>query len=64
MEKIFNVEGMRCEHCSQRVEKALTALGYDVLVDLSKGEVKVSKDFIDEGLVKNEIEDLGFIVKA
>ena len=63
MEKIFKVEGMMCEHCSARVEKAVTAMGYKVSVDLKKGEVTVSADNIDEARVKECIEDLGFDVK-
>lgn len=63
MEAIIKVEGMRCEHCSARVEKALKALGYAVSVDLAKGEVKVTAEKIDAAEVKNAIEDLGFEVK-
>lgn len=63
MEKIFKVEGMMCEHCSARVEKALKALGYVVTVDLKNGEVKVSGENIDASEIKGAIEDLGFDVK-
>ena len=63
METIVKVEGMRCEHCSARVEKVLKAMGYSVEVDLAKGEVKVTADKIDAVEVKNAIEDLGFEVK-
>ena len=63
MEKIFLVEGMHCSHCSARVEKALSALGYKTEINLGSGEVKVTGDSIDCDKVKNEIEDLGFIVK-
>lgn len=63
MEKIIKVEGMHCTHCSARVEKALTALGYKVSVALDKGEVTVVKDSVDDKKVANAIEELGFIVK-
>ncbi len=63
MEKIVKVEGMHCNHCSSRVEKALTELGYSVSINLESGEVKVSKASIDDAEVKNAIEELGFIVK-
>ena len=63
MDTIVKVEGMRCEHCSARVEKALKAIGYGVEVDLAKGEVKVIADSIDAAEVKTAIEDLGFDVK-
>lgn len=63
MEKIIKVEGMHCAHCSARVEKALTELGYGVEVMLENGEVKVKKDSINDKEVVNAIEELGFIVK-
>lgn len=63
MEKIFKVEGMRCEHCSARVEKTLTALGFETAISIPDGEVKVIAEKIDDAEVKNAIEDLGFIVK-
>ncbi len=63
MEKLFKVDGMHCTHCSSRVEKALKELGYEVEVALDKGEVKVSKDNVNDTEVKNTIEDLGFEVK-
>lgn len=63
MEKIFLVEGMHCSHCASRVEKALSALGYKAEITLDAGKVRVEGDSIDCDKVKNEIEDLGFIVK-
>ncbi len=62
MEKTIKVEGMHCVHCSARVEKALTALGLECDVDLSKGVVKVTGENIDEKKITDTIEDLGFIV--
>lgn len=62
MEKIIKTEGMRCEHCSARVKKALEEMGLDATIDLTRGEVKVSGDTIDEKAVKDTIEDLGFLV--
>lgn len=63
MEKIFLVEGMRCEHCSERVKKTLSNMGYSVKIDLSKGEVLVLGDKIEEANIREAIEDLGFEVK-
>lgn len=63
MEKIIKVEGMHCEHCSQRVKNALFALGVECNVDLSKGEVTVTGDNFDEKIINDTIENLGFIVK-
>ena len=63
MEKIINVEGMHCEHCSARVKKAIEALGAKCDIDLSKGEVKVAGENLDDKVLKDTIENLGFIVK-
>lgn len=63
MEKVFLVEGMKCENCSKRVINALKALAYEVEIDLAKGEVSVFKSEVDENEVESAIEDLGFVVK-
>ena len=63
MEKIYKVEGMHCEHCSARVIKALSGIGLNATVSLEKGEVTVTGDNINDALVKETIEDLGFDVK-
>ena len=63
MEKIYKVEGMHCSHCSARVEKALAEMGLKVSVSLEKGEVAVSGDTINDAVIKETIEDLGFDVK-
>ena len=63
MEKVFKVEGMHCMHCSARIEKALSELGYTVSVSLENSEVKVSRQEVSVAEVENVIEELGFIVK-
>ena len=63
MEKIIKVDGMHCEHCSARVKKAIEALGAKCDVDLSKGEVTVTVESLDDKVLKDTIEALGFIVK-
>ncbi len=63
MEKIIKVEGMHCEHCSARVKKGVEALGIECDIDLSKGEVKVIGESLDDKVLKDTIEALGFIVK-
>ena len=63
MEKTYVVEGMHCEHCSARVIKALGEIELKASVSLEKGEVTVSGDNVDDALVKETIEDLGFDVK-
>ena len=54
---------MHCEHCSARVKKALSAIGVECDVDLSKGEITVTGEKLDDKLLKDTIENLGFIVK-
>lgn len=63
MEKIIKIEGMSCVHCSARVTKAIEALGFKCEVDLAKGEAKVTGDNLDDKVLKDTVEDLGFIVK-
>lgn len=63
--KIINIEGMTCEHCSQKIETAL-----ENLVDVSKAKVDLKKkraivtyeNTIDEILLQNTIEKLGYTV--
>lgn len=61
----IKIEGMHCDGCCKRVEKALNHLGIveDVKVDLSKKEAVVSSyDKLDNDLLKETIENLGFDV--
>lgn len=61
----FNVEGMMCEGCEKRIEKALKDIKEVKKVKAyhENGEVKVeSKKEIDINIVKEKIENLGFKV--
>lgn len=62
---VLKVEGMHCEHCVARIEKALTAEGLKFTVSLADKTVTI--DGCD-GCVKKAVEtldDLGFeAVKA
>ena len=63
MKKTLKIAGMHCEHCTARVEKALSALGCDVSVDLKTGIAQVtSEKEISDADLKNAVEDLGFDV--
>ena len=55
----FNVEGMMCEGCEKRIEKALKDIKEVKKVKAchENGEVKVE---LDINLVKEKIENLGF----
>lgn len=64
--KVFQVEGMKCEHCANKVINTLEKIENikKVKVDLKKGEVTcLYKDSINEEDVIKAIEDLGYIVK-
>lgn len=63
--KIINIEGMTCDHCAKKVQTSL-----ENLVDVSKVKVELNKkraivtydDTIDEILLQNTIEKLGYNV--
>lgn len=64
IEKILTVEGMKCAHCSARVEKALGELsGVSAKADLASKSVKVTmkKEYSDDQL-KKTVEEIGFTV--
>lgn len=62
----IKVEGMVCGGCENRVQNALKTIEgiEDVNADHNTGIVTVtSKDEIDENVMKEKIEDIGFEVK-
>lgn len=62
--KTFQVEGMHCEHCKNRVEEAVNDIkGLSGKVNLKKGEVTVSyaEDVSDE-IIKAKIAKAGYTV--
>lgn len=63
---IIKVEGMVCGGCEKRVENALTALeGINkVKANHKKGTVEIyTENQLDEKIIKDKIEDIGFSVK-
>lgn len=65
MKKLIKVEGMCCEHCAARVEKALSALEGVVSADvkLKKNLAVVrSREEIDDGQIARVIEEAGYKV--
>ena len=62
--KVFKIDGMHCESCSNRVKRAINRIdGVSAKLDLFKKQavVKYEKDVADDVLVK-EIENLGYTV--
>ena len=65
-ETIIKVEGMVCNGCENRVQNALKNIDgvENVVADHTNGIVKVtSKSEVQENVMKEKIEDIGFKVK-
>lgn len=64
VKKTMNIEGMTCEHCSARVEKALNALpGVTATVDLAEKKANVIlTGEIGEETLRKAVEDAGYSV--
>lgn len=64
MKKIVEIKGMSCEHCQNRVEKALNAVeGVEAKVELKKNRavVNLTKD-IEDQVLKATVEEAGYEV--
>ena len=62
MEKVVKIEGMTCEHCSGRVDKALNELeGVSAEVDLDNNLAVVSGDASDDA-IKEAVSEAGYKV--
>ena len=66
MEKTLKIEGMMCEHCKARVEKALSevegVLSANVSLEDKKASVELEKEVSNE-VLKKAVEDAGYTVK-
>ena len=65
-ETIIKVEGMVCNGCENRVQNALKNIDgvENVVADHTTGTVTVtSKNEVEESVMKEKIEDIGFEVK-
>lgn len=65
-EIILKVEGMVCNGCENRIQNALKTIEgvENVVADHTAGTVKVNvKEDVDENVLKEKIEDIGFEVK-
>ena len=61
-EKIISIDGMSCENCRNRVERAINKIdGASARVNLRKKEAVVSLDReIDDETLKNAVESAGY----
>lgn len=65
-ETIIKVEGMVCSGCENRVQNALKTIEgvENVVANHTKGTVIItSKNEVEENVMKEKIEDIGFKVK-
>ncbi|MCR5813925.1 MAG: heavy-metal-associated domain-containing protein [Desulfovibrio sp.] len=66
MQKVVSIEGMKCPHCAQAVEKALGALAgvESVSVKLEAKEALVTGDNLDEQTLTETVTKAGYTVLA
>ena len=67
MKTIVNIEGMCCEHCANRVEKALSAVHGVVSADVKLKKnlaVMRSREPLSEEEIKKAVEDAGYKVTS
>ena len=64
MIKKLKVDGMTCSHCEKSVKDALVIVDgvSDVAVNLETKIVTVEGSNLDENIMKNAIDDIGFEV--
>jgi len=65
MTKKVYIEGMSCEHCAKRVEKALLAVTgiHTAQVDLDKKVAMIEVvDILDEAKIKEAVSEAGYTV--
>ena len=62
MKKVILINGMQCEHCKARVEKALNAIdGVNAKVDLKKKTATVDlKADVDDETLKKTVSEAGY----
>jgi len=66
MTKKIIIEGMMCEHCTGRVEKALRAVAgvTDVIMSLEDKSATVTSDGTDDNVLKEAITEAGYEVTS
>ena len=67
MKKLVNIEGMCCDHCAKRVEKALGAVQNVISADVKfKKNLAVirSREEVSDEQIKRIVEDAGYKVTS
>ncbi len=64
MKKTIKIEGMSCGHCVKSVETALNSLKgiSSVKVDLEKKQAVVEATDVEDKVIEQTIDDIGFDV--
>ena len=66
MKQTVKVEGMSCGHCKARVEKALGGLNgvenFAVSLENGSADVEFNESAVSFDVIKEAIENLGFVV--
>lgn len=65
MKKLIKVDGMHCDHCKMRVEKALKKISgvTSAIVNLESKTAEIdSTSEIDDAVINTAIDDIGFKV--
>lgn len=58
------VEGMSCEHCADRIRRALAEEGVILLgINLAKKEIEIEPQTTDISRIVDTISDLGFTAR-
>lgn len=66
MKKVLNVNGMSCNHCVSMITESLMKIDSveNVVIDLNEKTVEIDlSSAIENSILKEKIEDLGFDVE-
>lgn len=63
MKKTIMIEGMMCKNCVKHVSEALKKLGLEAEVSLEEKKAILKNTDIDNQIIIDTIEELGFDVK-
>ncbi len=64
MKKIFEIEGMSCNHCIMAVQKSLAKLNLQKAdIKIGSAEVEFDDNLVEENKIVNAIKEAGYSVK-
>ena len=62
MNKIVNIEGMMCKHCTAHVEEALKAIGADVVLNLEENRAYITDTALTDEQIIAAVNEVGYSV--